>query len=340
MMPVEIVNIENSNNSSNSNNSVDKYNYQYFNDQYNRIWELCKMDKLKIAHNLLIELEYILENEIGLINQLSNENEQFKDIIESIKSEKRFHQLKKEMDEIFDLQKQASSDFKSEGWVEISNTQGILSMYRDNGHGMHSIRIEGVVDSPIFDVCSVIMEVDLYSTWIPRLLESKILDQDSRFKKWIYCKSSCPWPVADRDICLYGYGVDMLEEEDLIVVVSKSMSEADIETNAKVKENLPKANTSTVRVDTRISGFTLKPLSKDKTFVQVVALTDPRMKLIPYWLLNFVTNQFCHYLFVMLRKQSLNVSKSNEYQTRITSNPIYKEIKEKSEFYFNTKHHQ
>jgi len=324
MMPLEI-------------NSKDKYSLDYFKNQYNRIWELCRMDKLKIAHNILVELETILDNENELINEISKNNIEFKEIIDSIKSEKRFKQLKKEIEEILDLQKQLSKEFKSEGWVEISNIQGIHSMYRDNGHGMHSIRIEGIVDSPIFDVCSVIMEVDLYSTWIPRLLESKILDQDNRFKKWIYCKSSCPWPVADRDICLYGYGVDMLEEEDLVVVVSKSLSNDDIENNNTVKQNLPTPKSGTVRVDTRISGFTIRPISKDKTFVQVVSLTDPQMTFIPYWLLNFVTNQFCHYLFVMLRKQSLAVSKSNEYQSRITSNPIYKEIKEKSEFYFNSK---
>eukprot|EP01132_Coremiostelium_polycephalum_P007673 gene7673-9440_t len=309
-------------------------------DKYHEIIELCKVDKLKTAVKQLKELEEYIETVKTQLNdeEIGGESNSAKstelsELIQSLNSDGRLNQLKmesKEIDELLDL---LQPDFKSIGWNQISHSQGILSLYRDNGHGMHSIRMEGIIESPIFNICSVILEIDLYDKWIPRLLESNILEQDTRYKRLIYCKTSCPWPVADRDICLYGYGVDMLDDYDQVVVVSRSVKENDFCKNGLSVE-LPKVPEKVVRCQTQISGFVLKPISKTQTFVQVISLTDPCMQYIPYWLLNMVTNQFCHHLFVMLRKQSEKVSTCKEYQKRIASNPLYKEIKEKAESYF------
>ncbi|EGC36606.1 hypothetical protein DICPUDRAFT_77723 [Dictyostelium purpureum] len=299
-------------------------------NQYNEVLELCNLDKIKLAGQKLVSLELLIDE---ISKDLDESNVELNKIIETIRNDVRLKKLKQESLEIDDLLLMLSSDYLSQGWQSIHNSNGIHSMYKENGSGMHSIRIEGIIESPIFDVCSVIMEADLYSSWIPRMLCSQILYQDSRYKRLLYCKASCPWPVANRDVCLYGYGVDMLEEEDLVVVVSRTIKEEDL-IDIKLTSDIPTPKDGTVRADAKISGFTIKPISKDKTYVQVVSLTDPCMQLIPYWLLNFVINQFCHYLFVMLRKQSNKVSTDKEYQTRIKSNPIYKDIWEKAEKYF------
>ncbi|KAM9989413.1 hypothetical protein ACTFIY_005444 [Dictyostelium cf. discoideum] len=332
-------------------------------NQYNEIITLCNLEKLRSAYNNLLKLEQLFEiiqnhltctynnndddndndnnNNNNNNNIKNNDNELYlklETLIKKIKSEERLIKLKQEAIEIEDLLKVLSPDYKSQGWQSIQTVDGIHSMYKEHGSGIHSVRIEGIIDQPIFNVCSIIMEADLYYTWIPRLLESKILNQDDRFKRLIYCKASCPWPVHDRDICLYGYGVDMLEEENQVVVVSRSIRDQDLIGNTSLKYAetiIPQVKGNTVRAKSEISGFTIKPISATQTYVQVVSLTDPNMQLLPKWLLNFVTTQFCHYLFVMLRKQASDVASSNEYQSRIQSNPIYKEIKEKSDSYFN-----
>ncbi|KAN0031748.1 hypothetical protein ACTFIV_005614 [Dictyostelium citrinum] len=310
---------------------------------YNEIIKLCNLEKLRSAYNNLLKLEQLLEiirNNLACTEN-NNDNQLYlklETLIKKIQSEERLIKLKQEAVEIEDLLKVLSSDYKSQGWQSIQTVDGIHSMYKEHGSGIHSVRIEGIIDQPIFNVCSIIMEADLYYTWIPRLLESKILNQDDRFKRLIYCKASCPWPVHDRDICLYGYGVDMLEEENQVVVVSRSIRDQDLIGNTSLKYPetiIPQVKGNTVRAKSEISGFTIKPISATQTYVQVVSLTDPNMQLLPKWLLNFVTTQFCHYLFVMLRKQASEVASSKEYQSRIESNPIYKEIKEKSDSYFN-----
>ncbi|KAK5582885.1 hypothetical protein RB653_004474 [Dictyostelium firmibasis] len=325
------------------NNSVIEY-IENIENQYNEIIKLCNLEKLRSAYNNLLNLEQLLETIQNNITEHNNNDHndelylKLEELIKKIKLEERLIKLKQEAIEIEDLLKVLSSDYKSQGWQSIQNVDGIHSMYKEHGSGIHSVRIEGIIDQPIFNVCSIIMEADLYYTWIPRLLESRILNQDDRFKRLIYCRASCPWPVSDRDICLYGYGVDMLEEENQVVVVSRSIRDQDLIGNSSLKNPetfIPQVRDNTVRAKSEISGFTIKPISATQTYVQVVSLTDPNMKLLPKWLLNFVTTQFCHYLFVMLRKQASDVASSKEYQSRIESNPIYKEIKEKSDSYFN-----
>eukprot|EP01133_Synstelium_polycarpum_P007432 gene7432-8695_t len=64
-------------------------------------------------------------------------------------------------------------------------------------------------------------KVDKYASWIPRCQQSQQLAANNK-NRAVYCQVSCPWPVADRDIVLYGYGVDMLEDEDKVVVVART----------------------------------------------------------------------------------------------------------------------
>ncbi|EGG22871.1 hypothetical protein DFA_05001 [Cavenderia fasciculata] len=312
-------------------------------DKYIReIDDHCLGSRIRAAAETLEKLDsYIQSIRANNVNGGDNNTPELSSI-ESIidrlyTTNKRINRLRQESKEIDMLLNVLHEDFKSVGWTEINKVDGIHTMYKENGSGMHSIRIDGIVSSPIFNICSVLLEVDLYNTWIPRLTECNLLASDDRFRKVIYCRAECPWPIADRDLCLYGYGVDMLEDkEQTFVVVSRTYEDGDFDHNVVIPPPTGKPS-SVVRSHTQISGFTIKPLSPTETYVQVVSCTDPRMKFVPYWFLNFITNQFSHYLFQMLRQQAQKVTTSPEFQKRIASNPIYSVIKEKSELYFKNK---
>ncbi|KAN0055309.1 hypothetical protein ACTA71_008419 [Dictyostelium dimigraforme] len=96
-------------------------------------------------------------------------------LINKIKSEERLIKLKQEAIEIEDLPKVLSSDYKSQGWQSIQTVNGIHSMYKEHGSGIHSVRIEGIIDQPIFNVCSIIMEVLLINQFL-MFVQSLYLD--------------------------------------------------------------------------------------------------------------------------------------------------------------------
>jgi len=248
----------------------------------------------------------------------------FQSLLNSIDEDNTFTILEEEASAVLEL---FLSDFQdSEGWNEVHNSDGIRTSYRhEYGNPIHSLKMEGIINQPIFNVCSVIYEIDLYTTWVPRLAEARTIQSSSGFHKIAYCRTQALWPVAARDTCMYGYGVDLIKDESSVVVMVRSCKDTD-------EHDHPPAPHGVVRVDTKRAGFLLKPLSPTSTYVQVITNTDPKMALIPYWLLNMVTTRLCHLFFVMLRNQAAACAQiGSAYYERINTNPIYLELKQQLE---------
>lgn len=66
--------------------------------------------------------------------------------------------------------------------------------------------VSGTVEAPLFNIISSLFEVDLMTTWLPNLTSSSKFCTMSRFKLLSSLTFGLPWPVADRQAILYGYG--------------------------------------------------------------------------------------------------------------------------------------
>jgi hypothetical protein len=98
-------------------------------------------------------VEQLLENTI--LNDVARENEEAKHILREIESE--------------------------EGWELCADKDDIQTYYRkEENEKLHALKIQGTIDSPMFDVISIFYEVDLYKTWMPRMTLSRILKQYGR----------------------------------------------------------------------------------------------------------------------------------------------------------------
>ena len=85
-----------------------------------------------------------------------------------------------------------------------------------------------------------------------------MVKQLSRYRKLVYIKSrNLPWPVSPRDVCLYGFGVDALEELGMVVVGIKSAGENEQEDQLSgiSAVELPKLSGRYVRIDCKMSGY-------------------------------------------------------------------------------------
>jgi hypothetical protein len=68
-----------------------------------------------------------------------------------------------------------------EGWELCANKDNIQTFYRKEAHEkLHTLKIQGTIDSPMFNVLSIFYEIDLYKTWLPRCPTSKTLKQYGR----------------------------------------------------------------------------------------------------------------------------------------------------------------
>lgn len=75
----------------------------------------------------------------------------------------------------------------------------------------------------MFNILAVIIEVDMYLTWIPTIMgiglkRITMLSDLDRFRKLVHADASIPWPLANRDCNLVGYGVDLIDQGRVLAV--------------------------------------------------------------------------------------------------------------------------
>eukprot|EP01104_Vermistella_antarctica_P007353 TRINITY_DN1817_c0_g1_i1.p1 TRINITY_DN1817_c0_g1~~TRINITY_DN1817_c0_g1_i1.p1 ORF type:complete len:599 (-),score=144.57 TRINITY_DN1817_c0_g1_i1:73-1869(-) len=218
-----------------------------------------------------------------------------------------------------------------EGWDVVRQADGITTLYKNETNTpVHSVKMKGVVNCPTFNMAAVMYEADLYSNWIPMCVKSECLATMSKYRKIIYTYSKMPWPMSDREMLMVGFGVDLLEEENLIVITAWSTDETCRERdNIPDHIELPDPQSGTVRMTVHCSGIILRPVSTTQCEVFVMGNCDPKMS-VPYSLLNYATKTLAHKGFSMLSDKAINLNA--EYTRRIDANTdLYNEMKAKIE---------
>ncbi|MDP2439667.1 MAG: hypothetical protein Q8P67_28290 [archaeon] len=144
--------------------------------------------------------------------------------------------------------------------------------------------------------------------------------------------------MSDRDASIYAYGVDQLQDKNQLTIVCRSVGEGfggdgEGQTGGIYAQRLvaaaPAVTSSRVRVDLRMSGGLLRPVSPTQTQLIVMANADPQMAVIPYWLLNFVTKQLGGMLVGRLEvlAQGIDADPESKFTKRIAEKPhIYADI--------------
>lgn len=119
---------------------------------------------------------------------------------------------------------EAFQDESSHWEAKMENSRGTQVMWRPTrGSPIHTLRLDGKLPISMFNILSVIMEVDLYLNWIPTVMgiglkRINMLSDMDRFRKFVHCDASIPWPIANRDCNLVGFGVDLLDQGRVLAV--------------------------------------------------------------------------------------------------------------------------
>jgi len=198
------------------------------------------------------------------------------------------------------------------GWTKTYDSNGIQTFYRHEGNTpIHSLRMEGLINAPIFDVLAVLNEADLYSTWVPMMKESVILQNTSRYGKVCYMRIELPWPMWARDLLLVAYGVDMLDRDSILVICRSPLP-------SEPFPNPPVPNKH-VRMEINFGGMLIQPVSATQTRIRWIVNCDAKLTHIPSWFLNTATHQTSYMILDTLRQKCQNV-RGSEYEQRINQN--------------------
>ena len=181
-------------------------------------------------------------------------------------------------------------------WELVGSKDDIVTYRREvAGSPLIAIRGEGVVDSSILHVASVLLDTARLPQWMDRLAEARRIRNVGVRHYVEYDRASTPFPLTDRDFVVETW-VEIDAAKKQLLLKAHSVADA----SAPV--------TGLVRGEVISSLFTLIPLDQGRrTRVVAEVHTDPKGSL-PKWLVNLVQKSWAHTTLMGLRAQ---VGKAN-----------------------------
>lgn len=213
-------------------------------------------------------------------------------------------------------------------WSKVRvDSKGHGTYYRgEPGGGSHSFKVVGVVKAGMVALTSVLMELDMYNEWFPFCNHAEELGSVSRFHKLSRFAIKVPWPLADREVAIGGYGADFLES-NIIVIRAVSLSETEPMPNGAPAPSILKNN---VRADLKVGGFVLEAISKSETKLSFIMNVDPKIPNIPIAVLNWVSGKMIWVLLYSISKAAGRaVDPNSKYAARRKVRPDVYEYFEK-----------
>jgi len=210
-----------------------------------------------------------------------------------------------------------------EGWSESVDRDRVQVYYKEESATIHSLKIVGVIDSPMLNVLTVFYESDLYKSWTPSMKSSQVLMQEKKYRYLCHYGFSLPWPLHDRDVIAYGYGVDL---SDRILVVVRSVNQDEYD---QYDVDIPEPGDD-ARMDINYAGILITPLNDVQTRVTLTANVDPKLDYVPSWFLNMVLQQMSYFVISTLRNVTRDIMDDEVYALRVKEKPhIYEDIKKR-----------
>lgn len=211
------------------------------------------------------------------------------------------------------------------GWtLSYSGAETRVWYRREEGMPSHSILTEGTIHAPLLNVAALMYEADLYEQlfWYVTRAYELPLPAPKRLRRAAHISMYAPWPLYNRDVAVYAYAVDALDEEEAcVMVVSRSLKEGD-----EVDE--PPAPNKVVRVDMHDSGFELVPVSPGVVKARFLYNVDPHLAFVPMALINWGARMLCRWSLRTLESRARDLSKMpKQYQERLATAEVYEYIR-------------
>ena len=190
-----------------------------------------------------------------------------------------------------------------DGWMTESVGKSLTTKYKKIPNtAFISLKLEAVLDIPLLNVLTLIYEIELWREWVPFLSQSECLKNVHRASKAVYMRMGLPPPLSDRDAFLAGIGVDLMEENGAVVVLSRSF-DTDTETIERYGIDITKTQRN-VKIEMNLAGFRIRPLGPSSCELIGLANIDPKINFLPARLINWFMRKACTLLFERMLKKA------------------------------------
>lgn len=173
-------------------------------------------------------------------------------------------------------------------WEYDGETQGIKVWTRQPaGNPVKDFRAVMTVDAPLATVVATLTDVNTIPQWFWMMDQAKLVEGTTLDDAYLYFSLHRIWPVSARDAVIRA----TVSQEPATLAVHIDVSAA--------PDRVP-AVADHVRIPRMNSGWTLRPLSKTRTELELIGNADPG-GYIPLWLANMVVTVMPKETFRKLR---------------------------------------
>jgi hypothetical protein len=174
-------------------------------------------------------------------------------------------------------------------WKQVSDSNGInVSKTKIPGSKIVGFRGETSVYASAEKLMHVLVDNDHRIDWVDRLKTSTVLETVSPYEYILYQEFKLPWPLKNRDFVYRGKATRMKDGRVVLDLKSESHAKA------------PK--TVGVRAELINSKYTITPIGKYKSKLEVEIFSDPKGA-IPKWLVNLIQKKWPQKTLMAIKAQ-------------------------------------
>jgi len=213
--------------------------------------------------------------------------------------------------EIQTVLKELSED---DGFMEDKSKKKYRLRYKLTPDWKAVLKMDGPLDMPLFNVLSLMYEPDGFNHWVPFCKGAKLVKHLHRAAHSYWLNYGL-MIIPDRDCYCYGIGVDRLDKNGSVLLISKKIHD-----NPAFLEHygieVPKTKSMRMDIDVAVE---LVPLSKDRVQMTLITTVNPGVKNVPTSILGWISRKAGSIMFEKLVKKAKNI-KGTLWEKRINEN--------------------
>lgn len=216
----------------------------------------------------------------------------------------------------------------------MRDSDGIRTLHYnlpESSHIQH-IRVEGMIDCPVYYILGLLHEVDLFPQWMPSFAglgvrETKLLSHPTPTQLDILVKVNVPIPFTGRYSMFHADGIDCMDvDENKQVAVL-------LQTIDKEKEyGITYGDDGFVKMRFEGAvGFLLSPKPDGTTFLQFCNHVDPGIRIVPQWLIELLLKRVAYMVVARVRRAVEIVRDNEEFMNRVCDpeSPFYNHVRKR-----------
>ena len=276
--------------------------------------------KINLIRNLFLDEELVQAYE--LLEEFLNEYSAQSQILHMLDSVPEIQALR---EDVADTTQCLDMLADMGSWTLNNESDGICTYISGNGREF-LVRSEADIETGLFPILVLLAEPDMLPKWLPMLSDVKILGEPTKYRRILNYKFNLPWPVSDREASVLGRGMPLIDSRGLVIMLKT------VERNY-LGTDIPGASEGSVKVDISLSCIYIQYPQENKCSISLIIRSDPKLSLIPQWLINYGTKQVAHIFVKNLREYATKFAGS-EFEDRVKARPeFYNDIRKKLEDY-------